>query len=92
MVRISMDSFVKKFQPERYEMWKLGQDRAPHPEDDQSKLYKYKPKPPKPKPPSTVTSDDSTLLTEVKEEPSTPRWGYSNSIIEALQSLTPAQA
>ena len=39
MVRISMDGFVKKFQPEKYDLWKIGKDLAPHPEDDQSKLY-----------------------------------------------------
>ncbi|XP_061191463.1 lysine-specific demethylase 4A-like [Saccostrea echinata] len=41
-VKISMDCFVKRFQPERYDLWKLGKDIAPHPEDDQSKLYKHK--------------------------------------------------
>ena len=50
MVLISMDKFVERFQPDRYEDWKLGIDRAPHPEDDQSKLYpRQKRKPPKPK-------------------------------------------
>lgn len=39
MVRISMDCFVKKFQPDKYESWMAGTDAAPHPEDDQSKLY-----------------------------------------------------
>merc|ERR1719419_32884 len=34
MVKISMDVFVRKFQPERYDLWKSGQDVAPHPEDD----------------------------------------------------------
>ncbi|XP_051990242.1 lysine-specific demethylase 4A-like [Xyrauchen texanus] len=29
MVKISMDVFVKKFQPERYELWLLGKDNAP---------------------------------------------------------------
>ncbi|KAK3580963.1 hypothetical protein CHS0354_006990 [Potamilus streckersoni] len=38
-VKISMDTFVRRFQPERYELWKAGRDIAPHPEDDQSKLY-----------------------------------------------------
>lgn len=33
MVRISMDCFVKRFQPERYEAWMNGTDIAPHPED-----------------------------------------------------------
>jgi len=34
MVKISMDVFVRKFQPEKYELWKSGKDVAPHPEDD----------------------------------------------------------
>lgn len=29
MVKISMDVFVKKFQPERYENWLAGQDVVP---------------------------------------------------------------
>lgn len=44
MVKISMDAFVQRFQPERFPLWKLGKDIAPHPEDDQRKLYKYKSK------------------------------------------------
>jgi len=41
MVRISMDCFVKRYQPDKYELWKEGKDLAPHPEDDQSKLYPH---------------------------------------------------
>ncbi|KAK8391868.1 hypothetical protein O3P69_017469 [Scylla paramamosain] len=33
MVKISMDTFVKRFQPERYELWLAGKDIGPHPED-----------------------------------------------------------
>ncbi|XP_050717640.1 protein split ends-like isoform X2 [Eriocheir sinensis] len=33
MVKISMDTFVKRFQPERYELWLAGKDVGPHPED-----------------------------------------------------------
>lgn len=33
MVRISMDCFVKRFQPEKYEAWMNGTDIGPHPED-----------------------------------------------------------
>ncbi|KAL3271068.1 hypothetical protein HHI36_021567 [Cryptolaemus montrouzieri] len=33
MVKISMDTFVKRFQPERYEMWLKGEDVGPHPEE-----------------------------------------------------------
>ena len=38
-VRIQMDVFVRLYQPERYESWVAGKDIAPHPEDDQHKLY-----------------------------------------------------
>ena len=41
-VKIEMDAFVKRFQPEKYALWKAGKDIAPHPEDDQSKLYHSK--------------------------------------------------
>uniref|UniRef100_A0A182QYU3 [histone H3]-trimethyl-L-lysine(9) demethylase n=1 Tax=Anopheles farauti TaxID=69004 RepID=A0A182QYU3_9DIPT len=33
MVKILMDTFVKRFQPERYESWMDGTDFGPHPED-----------------------------------------------------------
>ncbi|XP_046420050.1 lysine-specific demethylase 4C-like isoform X1 [Neodiprion fabricii] len=33
MVKISMDTFVKRFQPERYELWLRGEDIGSHPED-----------------------------------------------------------
>ncbi|CAL1299583.1 unnamed protein product [Larinioides sclopetarius] len=32
-VKICMDIFVKKFQPDRYELWKAGKDFGTHPED-----------------------------------------------------------
>ncbi|XP_014262621.1 lysine-specific demethylase 4B-like isoform X2 [Cimex lectularius] len=32
-VKISMDTFVKRFQPERYDLWLQGKDLGPHPED-----------------------------------------------------------
>ena len=40
MVQISMDCFVKRFQPDRYDLWKAGKDYGPHPEDDTSKIYR----------------------------------------------------
>jgi jumonji domain-containing protein 2 len=39
MVKISMDCFIKKYQTERYDLWKAGKDLGPHPEDDQGRLY-----------------------------------------------------
>lgn len=29
MVKISMDVFVRKFQPDRYQLWKAGKDNTP---------------------------------------------------------------
>lgn len=37
-VKISMDVFVKKFQPDRYELWLAGQDVGCHPEDPSSRV------------------------------------------------------
>jgi len=39
MVRISMDPFVREFQPDKYEMWRAGLEVGSHPEDELSKLY-----------------------------------------------------
>lgn len=33
MVKISMDTFVKRFQPDKYDAWIQGTDIGPHPED-----------------------------------------------------------
>ncbi|XP_072381216.1 uncharacterized protein [Diabrotica undecimpunctata] len=38
MVKISMDTFVKRFQPHRYEMWLKGEDIGPHPEEPDKKV------------------------------------------------------
>lgn len=38
-VRIKMDTFVKRYQPDRYEAWMAGTDVGTHPEDDTRKLY-----------------------------------------------------
>ncbi|XP_014668968.1 PREDICTED: lysine-specific demethylase 4A-like isoform X2 [Priapulus caudatus] len=57
MVRISMDTFVKRYQPDRYELWKAGKDIAAHPEDP----HQYRPR-------VRVEKDDSSQ-TVVKREP-----------------------
>lgn len=36
-VRFSMDSFVKKYQPEQYDQWMTGNDGGTHPEDQKNK-------------------------------------------------------
>lgn len=40
-VKIEMDVFVRRFQPEKYNDWMEGKDLAAHPEDDTKKLYKH---------------------------------------------------
>jgi [histone H3]-trimethyl-L-lysine9/36 demethylase len=38
MVKISMETFVRRFQPERYENWLQGKDFGCHPEEP-GKIY-----------------------------------------------------
>ncbi|XP_053622971.1 lysine-specific demethylase 4C-like [Plodia interpunctella] len=38
MVKISMDTFVKRFQPDRYELWLKGQDIGCHPEQPEKMM------------------------------------------------------
>ncbi|CAG9770063.1 unnamed protein product [Ceutorhynchus assimilis] len=38
MVKISMDTFVKRFQPEKYDKWLKGEDVGPHPEEPDRKV------------------------------------------------------
>lgn len=35
MVKIKMDIFVKKYQPDKYDLWIMGLENSPHPEDVQ---------------------------------------------------------
>ena len=42
MVRINMDCFVKRLQPEKFDKWKNGEDGALHPEDDTGKKLSNK--------------------------------------------------
>lgn len=37
MVKISMDTFVKRFQPDRYDLWRQGLDYGGHPEEHSDK-------------------------------------------------------
>lgn len=37
-----MDCFVKRFQFDRYDLWKIGKDVVSYLEDDQFKFYKYR--------------------------------------------------
>lgn len=35
----SMDTFVKRMQPDKYELWRQGKDIGTHPEDPSRILY-----------------------------------------------------
>lgn len=39
VVRINMDTFVKRFQPDKYDLWKQGKDYGCHPEDKSKFCY-----------------------------------------------------
>lgn len=44
-VKISMDTFVKRIQPDRYELWLKGSDVGSHPEDPSRQLAAPLPSP-----------------------------------------------
>ncbi|XP_017040844.1 probable lysine-specific demethylase 4B isoform X6 [Drosophila ficusphila] len=46
MVKISMDTFVKRFQSDRYDMWMNGRDVGRHPEDPSNAVLSAAPLPP----------------------------------------------
>lgn len=51
MVKISMDTFVKRFQPDKYDAWINGTDIGPHPEDASSEAR-----------PAPLPSDEDLLV------------------------------
>lgn len=51
MVKISMDTFVKRFQPDKYDAWINGTDIGPHPEDAPSEAR-----------PAPLPSDEDLLV------------------------------
>ena len=58
MVKISMECFVKRYQPEKYILWSLGKDIAPHPEDDHGKITRA----------SKAEQEAKEYLDRIKEE------------------------
>ncbi|KAK7792048.1 hypothetical protein R5R35_001682 [Gryllus longicercus] len=57
MVKISMDTFVKRFQPDRYNLWLQGKDIGAHPEDS-SRQYAA----PAPSPKDILANKNNTEL------------------------------
>lgn len=57
MVKISMDTFVKRFQPDRYNLWLQGKDVGTHPEDS-SRQYAA----PAPSPKDVLANKNNTEI------------------------------
>ncbi|XP_041647149.1 lysine-specific demethylase 4A-like isoform X2 [Cheilinus undulatus] len=86
MVKISMDVFVRKFQPDRYKLWKTGKDNSPidhsKPTPEASQFLKIKNKPSK-----TISSEavSEKLITPVQEEKSSKPQIGTKRVLEASE-------
>lgn len=84
MVKISMDVFVRKFQPDRYKLWKAGKDNTP--------IDHSKPTPEAAEFLKVVKTEPMESLTEVvDEEPTTPEQEDKRSLsaLVAIFGVTP---
>lgn len=81
MVKISMDVFVRKFQPDRYKLWKAGKDNTPidhsKPTPEAAEFLKEDKSEP-PKNPREVGSEEPT--TPVQED---KRWIWISTALHA---------
>ncbi|XP_074492981.1 lysine-specific demethylase 4A isoform X3 [Sebastes fasciatus] len=84
MVKISMDVFVRKFQPDRYKLWKAGKDNAPidhsKPTPEAAAFLKEDQSEPSKETPSEAGSEEPT--TPVQEDKR-----VSLSVLSGLSSL-----
>ncbi|KAJ8682084.1 hypothetical protein QAD02_017876 [Eretmocerus hayati] len=69
MVKISMKTFVKRFQPDRYEMWLRGEDVGPHPEDPKRVSAAPPPSITEACCQSSETSDSNSIVPKNKRHP-----------------------
>ncbi|KAM7012964.1 lysine-specific demethylase 4A isoform 2-T2 [Tautogolabrus adspersus] len=88
MVKISMDVFVRKFQPDRYKLWKAGKDNAPidhsKPTLEAGQFLKGKTKALKPIPneagseePATPVQEDKSSKTQIGKKHQLEAFGAS---------------
>lgn len=95
MVKINMDIFVKRYQPEKFELWKAGKDIAPHPEEKDKRLCLQR-TPKKAKEENNLldeTPDDKTKLKGVTEKSSGDKslsLKYEQ-LIDSVARLPPSQ-
>ncbi|XP_034387124.1 lysine-specific demethylase 4A [Cyclopterus lumpus] len=93
-VKISMDVFVRKFQPDRYKLWKAGKDNAPidhsKPTPEAAKfLEEDKSEPPKESPSEAGSEEPTTPVPEDKSPK--PQTGTKRQLqaVEASEDIKP---
>lgn len=93
MVKISMDVFVRKFQPDRYKLWKAGKDNTPidhsKPTPEAAEFLKEDKSEP-PKSPSEAGSEEPTTPVQEDKSPK-PQTGTKRHLdaIEATEDIKP---
>lgn len=94
MVKISMDVFVRKFQPDRYKLWKAGKDNAPidhsKPTPEAAAFLKEDQSEPSKETPSEAGSEEPTTPVQEDKSPK-PQTGTKRQLeaIEASEDIKP---
>uniref|UniRef100_A0AAX7VQT3 [histone H3]-trimethyl-L-lysine(9) demethylase n=1 Tax=Astatotilapia calliptera TaxID=8154 RepID=A0AAX7VQT3_ASTCA len=97
MVKISMDVFVRKFQPERYKLWKAGKDNAPidhsKPTPEAAEFLKEDKKigPSKESPAEVPSEEPNTAVQEDKSISPEPHTGTKRQLeaVKASEDVKP---
>ncbi|KAM6938875.1 lysine-specific demethylase 4A isoform 2-T2 [Lycodopsis pacificus] len=91
MVKISMDVFVRKFQPDRYKLWKAGKDNAPidhsKPTPEAAEFLKEDESESPQEPPSEAGSEEP--ITAVLEDNSPKPQTGTKRQLEAIEDVKP---
>ncbi|XP_032381679.1 lysine-specific demethylase 4A [Etheostoma spectabile] len=94
MVKISMDVFVRKFQPDRYKLWKAGKDNAPidhsKPTPEAAVFLKEDKSEPSKETPSEAGSEEHTTPVQEDKSPK-PQTGTKRQLeaIRASEDIKP---
>ncbi|XP_037626238.1 LOW QUALITY PROTEIN: lysine-specific demethylase 4A [Sebastes umbrosus] len=94
MVKISMDVFVRKFQPDRYKLWKAGKDNAPidhsKPTPEAAAFLKEDQSEPSKETPREAGSEEPTTPVQEDKSPK-PQTGTKRQLeaIEASEDIKP---
>ncbi|XP_044056641.1 lysine-specific demethylase 4A isoform X4 [Siniperca chuatsi] len=94
MVKISMDVFVRRFQPDRYKLWKAGKDNTPidhsKPTPEAAEFLKEDKTEPSKESPSEAGSEEPTTPVQEDKSPK-PQAGTKRQLdaIEASEDIKP---